>query len=84
MKIQTNPDALEAKLKAAEHLQSAEGVVTVLTTVAVVSKFWLVMTDEEQDLVNAAKLTVEKRLEWKRQANLLKRVSDLSVPEPIN
>ena len=65
MKIQTRLDALEAQLKAGEHLRSAEGVIAVLTTIASVSKFWRVMTDEERDFVNAAKVAVEDGIEWK-------------------
>jgi hypothetical protein len=40
-------------------------VITVLTTIAKVSKFWRMMTDEERDFVNAAKVAVEDELEWK-------------------
>lgn len=65
MKIQTRLDTLEAQLKAGEHLRSAEGVIAVLTTIASVSKFWRVMTDEERDFVNAAKVAVEDGIEWK-------------------
>jgi hypothetical protein len=65
MKIQTRLDALEAQLKAGEHLRSAEGVIAVLTTIGALSKFWRVMTDEERDFVNAAKMAVEDGLEWK-------------------
>lgn len=65
MKIQTRLDTLEAQLKAGEHLRSAEGVMAVLNTIASVSKFWRVMTDEERDFVNAAKVAVEDDVEWK-------------------
>ena len=64
-KIQTRLDTLEAQLKAGEHLRSAEGVIAVLMTIASVSKFWRVMTDEDRDFVNAAKMAVEDELEWK-------------------
>ena len=64
-KIQTRLDRLEAQLKAGEHLRSAEGVVAVLTTIASVTKFWRVMTDEERDFVNAARVAIEEGLEWK-------------------
>lgn len=64
MKIQTRLDTLEAQLKAGEHLRSAEGVIAVLTAIDAVSKFWRVMTDEERDFVNAAKIAVEDGLEW--------------------
>jgi hypothetical protein len=64
-KIQTRLDTLETFLKAGEHLKSAEGVIAVLTTIASVSKFWRMMTDEERDFVNAAKVAVEDELEWK-------------------
>lgn len=65
MKIQTRLDTLEAQLKTGEHLRSAEGVIAVLTTIGAVSKFWRVMSDEERDFVNAAKIAVEDGLEWK-------------------
>lgn len=65
MKVQTRLDALEKQLKAGEHLRSAEGVIAVLTTIASVSKFWRVMTDEERDFVNAAKIAVEDGFQWK-------------------
>ena len=65
MKIQTRLDILEKQLKAGEHLRSAEGVIGVLMTIASVSKFWRVMTDDERDFVNAAKVALEDGLEWK-------------------
>lgn len=65
MKIQTRLDALEDQLKAGKHLKSAEGVIAVLSTISSVSKFWRVMTDEERDFVNAARLAVEDELKWK-------------------
>jgi hypothetical protein len=40
-------------------------VIAVLTTIASVSKFWRIMTDEDRDFVNAAKVAVEDGLEWK-------------------
>lgn len=64
MKVQTRLDALEAQLKAAEHLRSVEGVITVLTSIASGSKFWRAMTDEKRDFVNAAKTAVDDELEW--------------------
>lgn len=64
-KIQTRLDTLETLLKAGEHLKSAEGVIAVLTTIASASKFWRMMTDDDRDFVNAAKLAVEVELEWK-------------------
>lgn len=65
MKIQTRLDALEAQLKAGEHLRSAEGMIAVLTIISTVSKFWRAMTDEERDFVNAARIALEDELEWK-------------------
>ncbi|MCR9126755.1 MAG: hypothetical protein NXH82_11570 [Rhodobacteraceae bacterium] len=65
MKIQTRLEMLETQLKAGEHLRSAEGVIAVLMTIGAVSKFWRVLTDEERDFVNAAKMAVEDGLEWK-------------------
>ncbi|UWQ18956.1 hypothetical protein [Jannaschia sp. M317] len=64
-KTQTRLDTLETQLKAGDHLQSAEDVIAVLTTIASVSKFWRVLTDDERDFVNAAKMAVEEGLEWK-------------------
>lgn len=64
MKLQTRLDALEAQLQAGEHLRSAEGMITVLTTIASVSKFWRIMSDTERDLVNSAKMAVEDGIEW--------------------
>ncbi len=64
VKIQTRLDILEAQLKAGEHLQSAEGVIAVLTTIASVSKFWRVLSDEERDFVNAARLAIEDQMAW--------------------
>ena len=64
VKIQTRLDALETQLKAGEHLHSAEGVIAVLTTIASVSKFWRVLSDEERDFVNAARLAIEDQMAW--------------------
>ncbi len=65
MKIQTRLDTLETQLKSGDHLQSAEGVIAVLTTIASVSKFWRDLSDEERDFVNAARLAIEDQMVWK-------------------
>lgn len=65
MKIQTRLDTLETQLKAGQHLRSAEGVIAVLTSIESVSKFWRVMTDEERDFLNAAKVAIEDGCSWK-------------------
>ena len=65
MKIQTRLDTLETQLKAGQHLRSAEGVIAVLTSIESVSKFWRVMTDEERDFLNAAKVAIEDGCRWK-------------------
>ncbi len=64
VKIQTRLDILEAQLTAGEHLCSVEGIVAVLTTIASVSKFWRVLSDEERDFVNAARLAIEDQMAW--------------------
>ncbi len=64
-KIKTRLDTLEAQLKAGDHLKSAEGTLQVLITIGSVTKFWRVLSDEERDFVNAAKMAVEDELEWR-------------------
>ncbi len=64
VKIQARLDALETQLKAGEHLHSVEGVIAVLTTIASVSKFWRVLSDEERDFINAARLAIEDQMAW--------------------
>lgn len=63
-KIQRRLDDLEAKLQAGEHLDSVQGLITVLVAIDSVSKFWRVLTDEERDFLHAARLAVEEEREW--------------------
>jgi hypothetical protein len=64
-KIAARLDDLEEHLLAGEHLKSAEGVVAVLNLIAYIAKFTSVLTSAERDFINAAKMAVAERKEWK-------------------
>jgi len=64
-KISARLDDLEKHLVAGHHLKSAEGAVAVLDLISSVAKFASILSDEERDLVNAAKMAVADKVEWK-------------------
>ena len=63
-KIVARVDDLEKHLLAGDHLKSAEGVVAVLDLIASIAQFCSVLSDEERDFINAAKLAVAEKKEW--------------------
>jgi hypothetical protein len=64
-KIKVRLDDLAKHLIAGDHLKSAEGVVVVLDMIASITKFTSVLSDEERDFINAARMAVNDKKEWK-------------------
>ena len=64
-KISARLDDLAKHLLAGDHLKSAEGVVAVLDIIASIAKFTSVLSDEERDFINAARMAVANKKEWK-------------------
>lgn len=55
---------LESALSSGHHLKSAEGVVVVLDLIASIAKFTAILSDEERDFINAAKMAVAEKKPW--------------------
>ena len=64
-KIAARLDDLAKHLLAGDHLKSAEGVVAVLDIIASIAKFTSLLSDEERDFINAARMAVNDKKEWK-------------------
>ncbi len=64
-KIAARLDDLEEHLLAGEHLESADGVVAVLNLIAYIAKSASLLTSAERDFLNAAKMAVAEKKEWK-------------------
>jgi hypothetical protein len=64
-KIKVRLDELEFALASGHHLKSAEGVVVVLDLISSIAKFASILSDEERDFINAAKMAVADKMEWK-------------------
>jgi hypothetical protein len=64
-KIAARLDDLAKHLLFGDHLKSAEGVVAVLDMIASIAKFTSVLSEEERDFINAARMAVNDKMEWK-------------------
>jgi hypothetical protein len=64
-KISARLDDLEKHLVAGHHLKSAEGAIAELDLISSVAKFASILSDEERDFINAAKMAVADKVEWK-------------------
>jgi hypothetical protein len=66
-KIKSRLDELEANLKNGKHLlpnDEAE-IVEVYKLTESISKFWRVLSDEERDFVQVARIAILEQLEWR-------------------
>jgi hypothetical protein len=66
-KIKTRLDELEASLKGGKHLLAISGedeILEVYKLTESVSKFWRILTDEEKDFVQVARLAILEQREW--------------------
>lgn len=63
-KIEQRFDFLQILLNRNEHLNSAEGVLAVLTAIASIAKFWSILDDGQRDFINAARIAVKDQTEW--------------------
>jgi hypothetical protein len=64
-KIKVRFAELESALSSGNHLKSAEGTIAVLDLISSISKFSSILSDEERDFINAAKMAAADKLEWK-------------------
>ena len=67
-KITSRLDQLEADLKSGKHLldhASEDEMLEVYKLTESISKFWRVLTDEEKDFIQAARIAILEQHEWK-------------------
>lgn len=67
-KIKTRSDQLEASLKAGKHLldhASEDEILEIYKLTESISKFWRILTDDEKDFVQVARLAILEQREWK-------------------
>jgi hypothetical protein len=64
-KIRNRLVELESALSAGDHLKSAEGTIAVLELISSIAKFTSILSDVERDFINAAKMAVADKVEWK-------------------
>lgn len=66
-KIQNRLDLLEQNLKAGNYLQSKKDndLLAVDQLIESISKFWRILTDEEKDFVQAARIAIKEQRPWK-------------------
>lgn len=66
-KIKTRLDQLEASLKAEKHLLSIsdeDEILEVYKLTESISKFWRILTDEERDFVQVARVAILEQKSW--------------------
>ena len=63
-KIKARLDTLEVDLKAGKHLASDEGKAEVEALCESASKFFSVLSDEDRDFINAARLAIDSNMAW--------------------
>lgn len=66
-KINSRLDKLEADLKNGKHLlpNDETEIVEVYKLTESISKFWPILTDEEKDFIQAARIAILEQREWK-------------------
>lgn len=67
-KITSRLDQLEADLRNGKHLlehASKDEVVEVYQLIESISKFWRVLTDDEKDFIQCARVAILEQREWK-------------------
>ena len=66
-KIKSRLDELEENLKAGKHLlanSDEDEMLEVYKLTESISKFWRVLTDEEKDLIQAARIAILEQKPW--------------------
>lgn len=58
-------DQLESALIAGKHLESGSDAQEVDNLINSIAKFMSVLSDAERDFINAARMALEDKLEWK-------------------
>jgi hypothetical protein len=61
-KIKIRLVELESELSSGTYLKSAEGTIAVLDLIASIAKFTSILSDEERDFINAAKVAVADKV----------------------
>lgn len=67
-KIKSRLDQLEADLKNGKHLleyASEDEMLEVYKLTENISKFWRILSDEEKDFIQAARIAILEQREWK-------------------
>lgn len=66
-KIKNRQDELEAHLKAGKHLlpNDETEIVEVYKLTESISKFWRILSDEEKDFIQVARVAILEQREWK-------------------
>ncbi|MBF9060083.1 hypothetical protein HKCCSP123_12925 [Rhodobacterales bacterium HKCCSP123] len=65
-KINRRFDALTYSLESQLHLSDNEGDrIFVEDQIHSIAKFWSILNDGERDFINAARLAIEKRMNWR-------------------
>ena len=67
-KITSRLDQLEADLKCRKHLlehASEDSMLEVYKLTESISKFWPILSDEEKDFIQVARLAILEQREWK-------------------
>lgn len=66
-KIKNRLDELEASLKAGKHLlecASEEEMLEVYKLTESISKFWLILSDDEKDFIQCARIAILEQKSW--------------------
>lgn len=66
-KIKSRLDELEASLKAGKHLlanSDEDEMLEVYKLTESISKFWRILSDEEKDLIQAARIAILEQRAW--------------------
>jgi len=61
-RIEARLNLLESMLTSQRHIPNPDDV---LETIATVSKFYSVLTEEQRDFINAARWAIDEQKEWK-------------------
>ena len=63
LKISTRMDILEQEMMQNNHLSNPEEVIELMNSI---SKFWSVMSEEDQDYLSAARYALSERQVWSK------------------
>jgi len=61
-KINLRMDELQMSMEANEHLKDPDSILLLMSNI---TKFWSVLSEEDQDYLHAARYAVEEQHEWR-------------------